>query len=329
MNHVIHKAGLCAALTVLAATAAAQTSTADALIQAVPSDTAVNPAFVSRATAPTTVVVLMSGDSVAKVQQHLGRKLEASERASIMAARRAEHQALQPTIEGLGGKVLSHLGGALNGMKIRIAKNRIAAIRKLPGVVDIKTVGTYERVNVNEVPLMGAPQAWQAAAGNFLGQGMKIAIIDTGIDYTHADFGGPGTVAAYQTAKATSALPANPALFGPGAPKVKGGIDLVGDAYTGANTPVPDPNPLDCEYTSGSVGHGSHVAGTATGLGVTASGATYTGSYNAGAYTPGAFRIGPGVAPWLISTRCASSAAPAIPMSSPMRSTGRWPPAWT
>jgi subtilisin family serine protease len=264
----------------------------------------------------------MSGDSVAKVQQNLGRKLAPGERASIMAARRAEHQALQPTIEGLGGKVLSHLGGALNGMKIRIAKNRIAAIRKLPGVVGVKSVGTYERVNVNEVPLMGAPQAWQAAAGNFLGQGVKIAIIDTGIDYTHADFGGPGTPAAYQAAKATSTLPANPALFGPSAPKVKGGIDLVGDAYTGSNTPVPDPNPLDCDYTSGNVGHGSHVAGTATGLGVTASGATYTGPYNAGAYTPGAFRIGPGVAPLAVSTRSASSAAAAIPTSLRTRSTG-------
>ncbi len=71
----------------------------------------------------------------------------------------------------------------------------------------------------------------------------------------------------------------------------------MGDDYTGANVPHPDPNPLDCESTSGSDGHGSHVAGTAAGFGVTADGATYTGPYNQAAYTPGAFRIGPGVAP--------------------------------
>ncbi len=301
MKTVIHKFGLAAAMAVLGSGANAQSSALDALITPVPSDTSIK-SFTSRGSAPATVVVTMSGDSVATTQRQFGRKLEASERASIVAARLAEHQTLRPSIEALGGKVLGHMEGALNGIKIRISKNRLAALRKLPGVVGIKAVGTYDRLNTNEVPLMAAPQLWQASG--YLGQGIKIAVIDTGIDYTHANFGGPGTVAAYQQAKATDASPADPALFGPLAPKVKGGTDLVGDDYD-ANTqnatyqpvPHPDPNPLDCEYTSGSVGHGSHVAGTATGFGVTSTGATYTGPYNSAAYAPGAFRIGPGVAP--------------------------------
>jgi len=144
--------------------------------------------------------------------------------------------------------------------------------------------------------MMGAPVAWQSL-GRFRGQGMKVAILDTGIDYTHANFGGPGTVAAYNAAFAANTVAANPAWFGPGAPKVKGGTDLVGDAYTGRNAPQPDPNPLDCPYTAGTSGHGSHVAGTAAGFGVKADGTTYAGPYTAAAYTPGAFSIGPGVAP--------------------------------
>src|SRR5262249_22219410 len=75
----------------------------------------------------------------------------------------------------------------------------------------------------------------------------------------------------------------------------KGGFDFVGDDYNANdpahNTPQPDPNPLDC------FGHGSHVAGTAAGFGVTSAGDTYAGPYNPSIYTPGAFRIGPGVAP--------------------------------
>lgn len=61
----------------------------------------------------------------------------------------------------------------------------------------------------------------------------KIAILDTGIDYKHPALGG---------------------CFGPGC-LVAFGTDLVGDDYTGANTPQPDADPMDCG------GHGSHVAG--------------------------------------------------------------------
>ncbi|RDW71221.1 hypothetical protein BP6252_07784 [Coleophoma cylindrospora] len=67
----------------------------------------------------------------------------------------------------------------------------------------------------------------------YTGEGIFIGIVDTGVDYTHPALGGG---------------------FGPGY-KVVTGYDLVGDAYTGDNTPVPDPDPLDCD------GHGTHVSG--------------------------------------------------------------------
>ncbi|RDB16703.1 Minor extracellular protease vpr [Hypsizygus marmoreus] len=71
-------------------------------------------------------------------------------------------------------------------------------------------------------------------AEGITGKGIKIGILDTGIDYTHPALGGG---------------------FGAGH-KVIGGFDLVGDAYDGTNTPIPDSDPLDqC------AGHGTHVAG--------------------------------------------------------------------
>ena len=266
-------------------------------IEAITGDTAVAPYAPRTAHGiRKTVIVLLSGDSVAALQQRFGRELSQAERNAIKVARAADHAVAKREIERRGGDVLASLYGALNGIKVSIPESRLAALRAMPGVVAVKSVGTYERTNATSVPLIGAPQVWQGTA-HFQGQGVKIAVIDTGIDYTHANFGGPGTVAAYTAAKATNTSPADPSLFGPAAPKVKGGTDLVGDAYNGGNTPVPDPNPLDCEFTSGSVGHGSHVAGTAAGFGVKADGTTFAGPWNAAAYTPGAFSIGPGVAP--------------------------------
>lgn len=297
-SSVVRKSAISAAIAMLGSTIGAQAMAQEAF-QPIASGVALDKAFVQRAnqTQLTTVMVMLSGDSVVRMERKLGRRMERSERESVANARRAEQETVKPQIERLGGTVVARLQHALNGIKIQIPANRIAALKRLPGVVDVKAVGTYHRLNTNEVQLSGGPGAWASTLGNFQGQGVKLAILDTGIDYTHADFGGPGTVAAYNAARAVGTLPADPAYIGPGAPKVKGGIDLVGDDYTGSNAPIPDPNPLDCPYTSGTIGHGSHVAGTATGFGVLTNGQTYTGTYGASTYTSNSFLIGPGMAP--------------------------------
>jgi minor extracellular serine protease Vpr len=248
------------------------------------------------------VVVIMSGDSVAAVRAKMPMQKMAAVHADTIQRQALEQQAaIKPMLELHGAKVLAQYQHALNGIKVEVDRSKIAALAKLPGVVSVHPVGTYNRTNAVSVPFIGAPAVWQGIPG-FRGEGIKIAIIDTGIDYTHANFGGPGTVAAFNTAFANSAAPADPTMFGPGAPKVKGGTDLVGDSYdanpnnaTYQPVPHPDPNPLDCASTSPNVGHGSHTAGTAAGFGVL-NNATYGGPYNSAAYQQH-FQIGPGVAP--------------------------------
>jgi len=235
----------------------------------------------------------MVGDPVAVVRSRTpGKQLAEAQRHSIQRDLRSRQDAIVPSIQRMGGTVLGQFQHAINGIKVRGTPEQIRSFAALPGVVEVKAVRTYRLVNAASVPFIGAPQAWQGPPG-LHGEHVRIAVIDTGVDYTHANFGGPGTVAAWNTAFAASTQPADPTLFGPNAPKVKGGTDLVGDAYDAdipTSVPVPDPNPLDCN------GHGSHTSGTATGFGVTSAGTTFKGSYDA--TTPGqSFIIGPGVAP--------------------------------
>src|SRR6266705_237874 len=249
--------------------------------------------------APVTVVVQLAGDSVAEHQANTGRKLDRDEKERIKGQLKSQHDGLRGSIENLGGTVVANYRAAYNGIRVRIAGDRVKELAALPGVVAVRPLQLMKPDNLRGIPLIGAPAVWQNLGLH--GEGVKIAIIDTGIDYTHANFGGPGTAAAYTAAhaRADDGRPADPSLFGPSAPRVKGGTDLVGDSYNADPSspayqpdPHPDPNPLDCN------GHGSHVAGTAAGSGITSAGATYTGPYNAATLaTPANFSVGPGVAP--------------------------------
>ena len=245
---------------------------------------------------PVTVVLQLAGDPVAVQQGNAGRRFERREKDQIKGQIRATQDALHANIQGMGGTVLANYQAAYNGIKVRVGRDKIEQLASLPGVVGVRPLFPVRPNNQRGVPLIGTPGVWQSLGLH--GEGVKVAIIDTGIDYTHANFGGPGTVAAYDAAHAAETAPADSRYFGPGAPRVKGGIDLVGDSYdadpdspTYQPIPHPDPNPLDCG------GHGSHVAGSAAGSGVTADGKTYSGAYNATTISSNAWAIGPGVAP--------------------------------
>ena len=216
-----------------------------------------------------------------------------AQRTRVLASQRRVLAALGRT--ATKARPLYQTSAVYSGIAVATDARRLAALAALPGVKAVHLLTAKRMTTTSTVPLVGATRSWGASG---TGTGVRIGIIDSGIDYTHADFGGPGTRVAYDAARALSDQTPSYPVGG----AVVGGVDLAGEAYdpdatladgspdTARGTPRPDLNPLDCE------GHGTHVAGAAAGRGVTAAGATYAGPWSEG-LDASALRIGPGVAP--------------------------------
>ena len=75
----------------------------------------------------------------------------------------------------------------------------LESARALPGVKAVYMIDPEYPSLSTSVPFLGLPAAWSGANPlGVTGQGIKIGIIDSGIDYQHSTFGGTGLLADYQ-----------------------------------------------------------------------------------------------------------------------------------
>ena len=135
-----------------------------------------------------------------------------------------------------------------NGLSIQLEKGELVKLSRIAGVKAIYPVVPIslpqeppgeETIELYTALAMTGADIAQSELG-YTGQGIRVAVVDTGIDYDHPDLGGG---------------------FGPGY-RVVTGYDFVGDAFNADSTspsynpvPVPDNDPDDCG------GHGTHVSG--------------------------------------------------------------------
>ncbi|AFH59344.2 S8 family serine peptidase [Paenibacillus caseinilyticus] len=197
------------------------------------------------------VIVQLSGQPVAvgKYAAKQGISSFTNESAESTIAQEQNTFVSGAKNKGIGMKVNYRYNTVLNGLEISVPANQIPELAKLPGVKSIHESATYypipvsspvsmetDNPNYDIAPLkqIGADAAW---AKGYTGKGLKVGVIDTGVDYLHPDLKG-----AY-----------------------KGGYDSFeqdADPYEEPPlSPAEDPYGTGFEGTS----HGTHVSGTIVG----------------------------------------------------------------
>jgi hypothetical protein len=204
------------------------------------------------------VVVKLSDAPLASAQgpaaKQRGRAMNKAQANTYLQDLRGKQDGVMAQIRALGGVEQARVSKALNAVIVSIDASQLQTVARLPGVVSVRAVGTYTRDLTETVPYIGAAAA-QAAGKD--GTGVRVAVLDSGIDFTHKNLGGPGTIPAYDACYAQRDVAPSGSCatyFGPAAPKVIGGYDFVGELWPTSGPRSEDPNPIDFE------GHGTHVA---------------------------------------------------------------------
>ncbi len=174
----------------------------------------------------------------------------------VEATVRAEHKGFREAAArgGISLQERHAFTTLFNGFSVAVKPSELGKLRRMAGVKSLTPVVSIPmpQVQVSSPELFTALAMTGADVAQSLlgitGRGIRVGVIDTGIDYDNADLGGSGVAASN-----SHAFPNK---------RVVTGWDFVGDAYNADYsspafnpTMTPDAFPDDC------AGHGTHVAG--------------------------------------------------------------------
>ncbi|MEX2645919.1 MAG: S8 family serine peptidase [Gaiellaceae bacterium] len=140
-----------------------------------------------------------------------------------------------------------------NGLSIDADAGQLTALSRLSGVKAVYpvmevTLGPVGEIVPELATAITQTQADLAQADGWDGTGVKVAVMDTGVDYDHQDLGGDGVNRLNSKVFPTS--------------RVVAGYDLVGDKFRAdSSSPLYDPKPHPDPYPDDCNGHGTHVSG--------------------------------------------------------------------
>ncbi|MEC8327586.1 MAG: S8 family serine peptidase [Pseudomonadota bacterium] len=180
--------------------------------------------------------------SIAKAKLNNAKAGISRQTASIMASQSLVESAIQSM--DLSLTVVAKTSKLVNGLLVTGQQKEVEQLKANPEVKNIFPIYDSELHVADSADYIKATPV--VAEGIASGQNVKVAVLDTGIDYTHAAFGGEGTEAAYVAAAQD---PADEVAWPQG--RVMGGYDFVNK----------DPDPIDAGTS-----HGTHVSHSVSGI---------------------------------------------------------------
>jgi hypothetical protein len=141
---------------------------------------------------PGRYIVELKSEPAAAITAAKGTHYSATD-ADVQARRvrlQAEHDAMEAKIQVLGGNVTHHYMTLINGMAVTLTEQGVANVRQMPEVKSVTPVERHHLLMDQAVSLHRIDQAWQTLSGGQAGAGagIKIGILDCGVDNTHPAF---------------------------------------------------------------------------------------------------------------------------------------------
>jgi minor extracellular serine protease Vpr len=141
---------------------------------------------------PNRYIVLLETDPAVAVSIGAHVRYSASN-AAVQARRieiRTQHTQVEQMVRGLGGTVSYHFDTIVNGMAVTLSANAAVQLSQSSGVKGVYPVKRHRLFMDQAASVHRFTQAWQTLAGGAgsAGAGIKIGILDTGVDNTHPAF---------------------------------------------------------------------------------------------------------------------------------------------
>ena len=137
---------------------------------------------------PGQYIVELRDDPAGVAAAGKGRLALAGARSRVQAAQLSARRA----IRAAGAEVVDSVSTVSNALLVRLADDQVDRLRAVAGVKRVFPVFEVRMLLDHAIPLHRVPEAWARIGGQDLaGAGVKIAVIDSGLDETHPAFQDP------------------------------------------------------------------------------------------------------------------------------------------